>query len=78
MTEIIEILDTFSPDAAEGPVQSPKERAESLIQFMDVDNSGGITFDEFIKVHTFSSVFIKKTPTFLVTNSRDILILIII
>ena len=54
MTEIIEILDTFSINDPESPVQSPKERAESLIKFMDVDNSGGITFDEFIKVCGFS------------------------
>ena len=54
MTEIIEILDTFSINDPESPIQSPKERAESLIKFMDVDNSGGITFDEFIKVCEFS------------------------
>ena len=62
MTEIIEILDTFSLDAPDpgATVQSPKERAESLIQFMDVDNSGGITFDEFIKVHSFRFVFNNK------------------
>ena len=50
MTEIIEILDSFSTEDPETPVQTPKEKAESLFQFMDVDNSGGITFDEFIKV----------------------------
>ena len=58
MTEIIEILDSFSSEDPENedpesPVQTPKEKAESLIKFMDVDNSGGITFDEFIKVSFF-------------------------
>ena len=57
MTEIIEILDSFSMEDPETPVQTPKEKAESLIQFMDVDNSGGITFDEFIKVSFIRSYF---------------------
>ena len=50
MTEILEILDSFSNEDPETPVETPKEKAEYLIKFMDVDNSGGITFDEFLKV----------------------------
>ena len=51
MTEIIEILDSFSNEDPETPVQTAKEKAEALIELMDVDNSGGITFDEFLKVY---------------------------
>ena len=51
MTEIIEILDSFSNEEPETPVQTAKEKAEALIELMDVDNSGGITFDEFLKVY---------------------------
>ena len=59
MTEIIEILDSFSNEDPETPAQTPKEKAESLLQLMDVDNSGGITFDEFLKVSYsfFLSIF---------------------
>ena len=56
MTEILEILDSFSNEDPETPVETPKEKAEYLIKFMDVDNSGGITFDEFLKV-SFSFPF---------------------
>ena len=67
MTEIIEILDSFSTEDPEAPVQTPKEKAESLIQFMDFDNSGGITFDEFIKV-SFFNVF----PSFFDPNLNQV------
>ena len=67
MTEIIEILDSFSIEDPETPVQTPKEKAESLIQFMDVDNSGGITFDEFIKV-SFKVLFLY----FVIGNSNKV------
>ena len=62
MTEIIEILETFSNEDPESPVQSPKEKAESLIKFMDMDNSGGITFDEFLKVVIFGVPGTKVNP----------------
>ena len=64
MTEIIEILDDIqgkSETETEGqgdltvPGEDPepksaKEKAEMFLEILDVDGSGGITLDEFLKV----------------------------
>ena len=67
MTEIIEILDDIQgqpENETEGqgdlnvPGEDPepktaKEKAEMFLAILDVDGSGGITLDEFLKVPNF-------------------------
>ena len=62
MTEIIEILDDIqgkSETEGQGDLTVPgedpepksaKEKAEMFLEILDVDGSGGITLDEFLKV----------------------------
>ena len=52
MTEILEILDDVQNPIGDGDdaPKSSKETAEIFLELLDLDGSGGITLDEFLKV----------------------------